>query len=138
MKTAFVRADGFTLVEVLLVLGLIVLMASMLPRGLSQMYEGSQHRALVQQTLGSARACFLLSQQQQRAVRLGSLACTLPARLDKPELLTSMPVFFADGTASHSAHIVVESVIGGQLQRSVVVVDKLTASARVQENAETQ
>lgn len=136
MRPAFERANGFTLIEILVVLALIGLITTMLPKGLNRLYEGSRHQASVQQTLGAARACLLVAEQQQRSVRLGSRDCWLPTQFDDAELTALMPVFHADGTASHTAHIAVESDVGTQFKRSVIIVDKLTARARVQANAE--
>jgi prepilin-type N-terminal cleavage/methylation domain-containing protein len=134
----FERENGFTLIEILVVLSLMGLIATMLPKGLIQLYEGSGHRGLVQKTLGAVRACLLLVQQQQKSERLGSPVCSLPAQLDGVEHTALMPIFHANGTASHTAHIVVESEVGEQLKRSVIIIDKLTASARVQIDAEPQ
>ncbi len=125
-----VRLNGFTLIEILVVLALLVLIITMFPQGLSALYERSHYQALVQNTVVSVRQCGLTAQQQQRSVRLGSSACPLPEEIQVEN--ESMPYFNADGTTSHSAHIEINRAQG---DTAVVTIDKLTATVRVLDDA---
>lgn len=151
MNVLFERAPGFTLIEVLVVLSLLGLVVAMLPGGLSALNTRASHQSLVHKTVAAARHCALLAQEQQSPVRLGSQACPLPASFNDKELgvtelsMTAktgglrvsghMPWFHADGTASHTAHIVIEDGSGGA---TVVEITRLTANVSISKNAQAQ
>lgn len=128
LKTDFA---GFTLIEILVVLALISLMALMIPRGLLPLHSKSRHQALVQETLVAAQECAVLARQRQTSLRLGSSHCVLPWTIELGQNRSQFPEFHADGSASHSANIVVKSESGGELRASTIVIDKLTANAWV-------
>ena len=132
MKAELKHSNGFTLIEILVVLALLGLIATMLPQGLNNLYARSSHQALVQETIVAARDCTIIAQQQQRSVRLGSQACPLPSEVGGVGESELMPVFHADGTASHTAHIVVREQKRQANNATVIVIDKLTANVRVQ------
>jgi len=130
-------SGGFTLLEILIVLALLGLIISMLPRGLIALNTKADYQILVQKVVIAARQCSITAQQQQRSISLGSEACPLPS--DTSKLTTKaelLPLFHADGTASHSARIVIEtaedslvgSATGFNHPVTVVMIDKLTAN----------
>jgi len=132
MKTVPNRQSAFTLIEILVVLALLGLIATMLPKGLDSLFSRSTHQALVQATAGAARDCSIVAQQQQRSYRLGSQFCPLPSKLGEVYESEAMPIFHADGTASHTAHIAIQSERG---RVSVIAIDKLTSNISVKRNA---
>ena len=133
MKDVRTRLNGFTLIEILVVLALLSLIATMLPRGLDVLYQRSKHQALVQQTMGAVRECVLIAQQQQRSVHLGSQICPLPSDVADGDLVPElMPWFHANGTASRAAYIVVGSESDPTAKTTVIAIDKLTSRVVVQ------
>ncbi|MFT6406814.1 MAG: prepilin-type N-terminal cleavage/methylation domain-containing protein [Arenicella sp.] len=130
------RLAGFTLIEILLVLALLSLIATLLPSGLKALYQKSDYQLLVTKVVAAARQCTLTAQQQQRSVSLGSDQCPLPADINRQVInAESLPLFHADGTASRSAQIVLQSGESTQRRTTVVMIDKLTANVSLQANA---
>lgn len=133
MRDVTTRLNGFTLIEILVVLALLSLIATMLPRGLDVLYQRSKHQALVQQTMGAVRACVLIAQQQQRSVHLGSQICPLPNDVADGDLVAELMLWFhANGTASRAAYIVVGSESDLTAKTTVIAIDKLTSRVVVQ------
>ncbi|MBL4670759.1 MAG: prepilin-type N-terminal cleavage/methylation domain-containing protein, partial [Arenicella sp.] len=107
------QSTGFTLLEILMVLALLSLIASMLPSGLMGLHARADHQMLVQKVVVAARQCSITAQQQQRSIGLGSEACPLPTDTERLTVnAESLPLFHADGTASHTAHIVIDTAEG--------------------------
>lgn len=146
-------SEGFTLLEILIVLVLLGLIISMLPSGLLALNTKADYQMSVQKVVIAARQCSITAQQQQRSISLGSEACPLPSGTDKLTITAeSLPLFHADGTASHSARIVIEpakdssidpakgssidpakgslvdTATGSNHPVTVVMIDKLTAN----------
>ena len=130
MKTRRHRLSGFTLIEILVVLALLGLIATMLPRGLNGLYERSEHQTLVQKTVNAARDCTVIAQRQQKTVLLGALECPLPPELTSVVEDVNMPLFFADGTTSHTAYIVIDDE--SRIKQTTIVINRLTANVSVE------
>lgn len=129
------RCSGFTLIEILLVLVLLSLIATMLPSGLKSLYAKSGYQLLVQKVVVAARQCTLTAQQQQRSIALGSKACPLPAEVIGGALnAESLPLFHADGTASRTTQIIIEADQSSDGRATVIVIDHLTANVRLLSN----
>jgi prepilin-type N-terminal cleavage/methylation domain-containing protein len=129
------QCRGFTLIEILVVLALLSLIASMLPSGLKNLYAKSDYQLLVQKVVIAARQCTLTAQQQQRSISLGSQACPIPEEVESLALNSeSLPLFHADGTASHSAQIIIASAQNRYPQTTIIVIDSLTANVSLQSN----
>lgn len=130
--------NGFTLIEILVVLSLLGLMISLLPSGLSSLYAKTRHQAVVHEILSAARNCSLFAQQQQRSMVLGSPGCALSRERIDAVNSDVLPTFHRDGTASHGAQIVLLNQDRPESTATVILIDKLTSNVRVQINAQTQ
>ena len=128
---------GFTLIEILVVLSLLSLIVVMLPNELESMFTRSRDQALVQETVIAARACSVIAQQKGHSVRLGTDDCPLPENISQSKNNDLLPVFHANGTASHTAYIIVDVGKGagdrGNAKR--IVIDKLTSNVSVIDDA---
>lgn len=131
MRVTRLFLAGYTLIELLMVMLLLGVIASMAPLGLSKLYARSSHQLLVQQTVDAVHHCAIAAQQAQRSVRLGSPACPVPAQAKHGQ----MPWFHADGTASHRAYLV---VAGGTKNDTMIEIDRLTVAVSIRVNAQTQ
>lgn len=132
------HSRGFTLLEILMVLALLSLIASMLPGGLMGLSAKADYQLLVQEIVVAARQCSITAQHQQRSIGLGSEACPLPKNTERLTVnAESLPLFHADGTASHTAKIVIKSVIKtADRPATVVLIDKLTANVSLQSSGQ--
>lgn len=127
------QQKGFTLLEILVVLALLSLIVSMVPSGLMGLNERANHQLLAQKVVVAARQCSITAQQQQRSIGLGSEQCSLPA--DTAELTVnaeSLPLFHADGTASHTAQIIIGAAATADRRATIVTIDTLTANVSLQ------
>ncbi len=122
------KMDGFSLIELLLVLSLLVLITSLVPSSLFPLKSRGEHQALVQKTINAFQNCSIRAQQQQQTLALGSEDCSLPAVVIdsiKAADQSFLPLFHPDGTTSQSMQLVVAS---GELE-STIRLDRLTARA---------
>lgn len=124
------RARGYSLIELLLVLSLLVLMASLVPSSLLGLKSRGEHQALVQKTLNAFQDCSTRAQQQQQTLALGSDDCSLPTAITESIMAADqsfLPLFHPDGTASQSMKLIVET---GKLE-STIRLDRLTARVSI-------
>lgn len=122
------KTAGYSLIELLLVLSLLVLIASLVPSSLIPLKSRGEHQALVQKTINAFQNCSIRSQQQQRTLALGSDDCSLPITIAESIVATDqsfLPLFHPDGTTSQSMQLVVAT---GKLE-STIRLDRLTARA---------
>ena len=130
-------SQGFTLLEILVVMALLSLIVSMLPSGLTALNSRANQQMLVQKVVVAARQCSITAQQQQRSIGLGSEACPLPADTERLTVnAESLPLFHADGTASRTTRIVIEMADGSDHPATVVMIDSLTANVSSHLNAQ--
>jgi len=113
-------------------------MVALVPQGLTGLYAKSSHQAVVQATIVAARECTIIAQQQQRSIQLGTQDCPLPENPYRVAERELYPVFHADGTASHTAHIVVEGEGEFDDATTVIVIEKLTANVSVRRDAQAK
>lgn len=120
------KTGGYSLIELLLVVSLLVLMSSLVPSSLLPLKNRGEHQALVQRTINAFQDCSIHAQQVQQSLALGSGDCALPAAITesiKAADRSVLPLFHPDGTASQSMHLVVAS---GELETTIRL-DRVTA-----------
>jgi prepilin-type N-terminal cleavage/methylation domain-containing protein len=128
---------GFTLLEILVVLALLSLIVSMVPSGLMGLNERANHQLLAKKVVVAARQCSITAQQQQRSIGLGSESCPLPTGTAELTVnAESLPLFHADGTASHTAQIIIGAAATADRRATVVTIDTLTANVSLQNSAQ--
>lgn len=124
------KVSGYSLIELLLVLSLLVLITSLVPSSVLPLTSRGEHQALVQKTINAFQDCSIRAQQQQQTLALGSDDCSLPTAVTESIMAADhafLPLFHPDGTTNQSMHLVVAS---GELE-STIRLDRLTARASI-------
>ncbi len=121
---------GFSLIELLLVLSLLVVITSLVPSSLLPLKSRGEHQALVQKTINAFQDCSIRAQQQQQTLALGSDDCLLPTAVIDSIMAADqsfLPLFHPDGTTNQSMQLVVSS---GELE-STIQLNRLTARVSI-------
>lgn len=125
---------GFSLIELLVVLTLLVVLATLLPQGLQRLYANSSADEAAYAIAAQLEDCALRALQDQRT-RVAGVGRNANCRIDvaaNVQLLLKdgiEPVFYADGT-SNGSHM----VVAHEQRKLFIVINPINARISVQAN----
>ena len=124
------RVNGFSLIELLVVLSIFVLAFSLIPAGLDRLYAKSSLDAYAQEVTAGLRDCARQARQRGRDMRLdltSSSDCIIKPASDISVGLDNLaPVFYADGTSNGQA-----LTLTAKDRRLNIRIDKLTSTIKI-------
>lgn len=131
------HVTGFSLIELLVVLTLIALLATLVPRGLQRLYSTSQADSAAYAIAAQLQDCALLALRVQRVQVAGkerAADCRIVTASDIQVAFKDgiAPVFYPDGS-SNGGHVVISS---GQ-RRLMITTNPINARIRVHTNDES-
>ncbi len=97
---------GFSLIELVVVLGLLAITLTLAPMGLSKLYEKSDLDAYTQKALNRLTQCAQQAKQEQRTLSVQTDSndehhCALPQQGNVTIVLSqTAPIFYSDGTSN--------------------------------------